>query len=444
MTDQIDFEATLERRLAAYAASGVRPVAASAVARSTIAAAATPITRTSSVGRPRRPALLIALAAVLLLVAVAGAAFVGGLPRPIQGVFTEGPTLDEGSIVNAIALPDGRVLVGVRPEEGSVPGTTTLDCNFPCKSHLMVLDPASGTYSKTADWAPPLDVESMALLHDGRVLILHGSDEDGVARPATVYDPVADRYAEVGAPTEERAWPFLVTLQDGRVLVGGGAGGVGLPSTELFDPDTGTFARAGSMGVPRGFGAIAVTLEDGRVLLAGGGAEVGTSAELFDPTTGAFTPTGSMTVARGALASATRLPDGRVLVAGGLIPDAVDPERLPEATATAEIYDPETGTFSAVGSMSTPRYWHAGELLSDGTVLIAAGGNKLTAEGAPVTTADAEIFDPTTRTFRPTGSLHRARIMPASVTVDDRVLILGNMDPIGDDPEVGATTEWFD
>jgi hypothetical protein len=193
----------------------------------------------------------------------------------------------------------------------------------------------------------------------------------------------------------------------------------------------------------RGFGATLTVLGDGRVLVTGGGANVGTTAELYDPATGTFSPTGSMNVARGALASATLLPDGRVLLVGGLIPNASDPAAPPEATDTAEIYDPETGTFTAVGSMASPRYWHAARLLSDGTVLVASGGSDLTAEGGPVLTPDAEIFDPVTDTFHPTGSLHRARVMPASVDVDGRVLILGNLNPVGDDPEVGGTTEWF-
>ena len=62
----------------------------------------------------------------------------------------------------------------------------------------------------------------MALLRDGRVLIVNGSPEGGAERSAMIYDPVADRFETVGAPPGPETWPFLVTLPDGRVLVGGG------------------------------------------------------------------------------------------------------------------------------------------------------------------------------------------------------------------------------
>ena len=50
------------------------------------------------------------------------------------------------------------------------------------------------------------------------------------------------------------------------------------------------------------------------------------------------------------------------------------------AFASAELYDPVTGTFSATGDMTTTRFGQAAALLPDGTVLIAGGSSYGTAE----------------------------------------------------------------
>jgi hypothetical protein len=91
-----------------------------------------------------------------------------------------------------------------------------------------------------------------------------------------------------------------------------------------------------------------------------------------------------MSVGR-AFSAATLLPDGRVLVAGG---DAGQ-----QVFASAELYDPSTGTFSATGSMSATRAWATAALLPNGRVLVAGGRIWNGQYGASVTdTATAELF----------------------------------------------------
>ena len=170
-------------------------------------------------------------------------------------------------------------------------------------------------------------------------------------------------------------------LLDGRVLIIGPSP----TSPQLYDPARGKFSATGAMAVGR-IGETATRLQDGRVLIAGGfdaaslmtatdGASL-TSAELYDPATGVFSQTGSMTRGR-SYHTATLLDDGRVLIVGGYDPSmggatvsaalmayhsgsagAGTPPRTmlaPGNLASAELYDPVTGTFSQTGSMATGR-----------------------------------------------------------------------------------------
>src|SRR5580692_6545655 len=105
---------------------------------------------------------------------------------------------------------------------------------------------------------------------------------------------------------------------------------------------------------------------------------------------GTFTAAGSMTTAR-TFHTATLLADGRVLIAGGARLAGSPPEF--EFLASAELYDPSTGLFTPTGDMTTARSSHSAALLPDGMVLITGGG------GAGAAVATTEIYDPSTGTF---------------------------------------------
>jgi hypothetical protein len=141
------------------------------------------------------------------------------------------------------------------------------------------------------------------------------------------------------------------------------------------------------------------------------------SAELYNPATGKFTRTGSMSISRRGHTS-TVLGDGRVLVAGGAQSSAGGDS---PALDTAELYNPATGRFTPTGTMTSGHDMHTGTLLSDGRVLIAGGLNQ---ESQVVSTA--ELYDPGTGTFTATSSLtHALQSHTATLLADGQVLVAG-------------------
>src|ERR1700683_3287969 len=83
-----------------------------------------------------------------------------------------------------------------------------------------------------------------------------------------------------------------------------------------------------------------------------------------------FQPAGDMETERAAH-TATLLQNGKVLITGGFNNTGV--------LATAELFDPVTGTFTATGTMAFARFSHTATLLANGKVLVTGGSDDLAA-----------------------------------------------------------------
>jgi hypothetical protein len=185
----------------------------------------------------------------------------------------------------------------------------------------------------------------------------------------------------------------------------------GTVATRLMPSTPGTWQATGSLATAR-FLYTATLLPNGQVLVAGGGANCDfcdplASAELYDPVSGTWTVTGSLANARKEH-TATLLPNGKVLVAGGYNGNVL---------SSAQLYDPTTGLWTATGSMATARYSHSATLLPNGKVLVAGGWDAFTS---------AELYDPATGLWTATGSMATGRTSsPATLLPDGQVLIAG-------------------
>jgi len=277
------------------------------------------------------------------------------------------------------------------------------------------------------------------LLRDGTVLVAGGIGD------ARRFDPSTGQWSAAGPMVTHRQGETATLLLDGRVLVAGGTGddGTDLSSAELFDPTTGRWAATGSMSVIRS-GHTATLLQDGRVLVTGGLSTDRTyrfphlaSAELYDPTSGLWTATGNMTQARWGH-TATLLPDGKVLVAGGAV-------FLPDGSgvfASAELYDPSSGRWTPTGSLAEGRVGHIAILLGNGRVLVLGGFVNGSGGGSP----SPEMFDPGTGTWAATANMTTIRSdYTATLLRDGRVLVAGGVAGPLDGAQVPlASAELFD
>ena len=243
---------------------------------------------------------------------------------------------------------------------------------------LATVARSSGDWSLTGWMGIPRQYQTTTLLPDGRVLAAGGLVGGVATATAELYDPSTGTWRATGSMAVARAHHTATLLRSGEVLVVGGAaidadGVNALRSYELFDFRTEQWTGSENV-VPR-YSHTATLLESGKVLLVGGFDDMGVLdvTELFDPATGSWDSAGTIGSAR-AQHTATLLPGGQVAVLGGI-------DDVGVASRSAEIYAPANGgSWSPMGApLQVARSEHTATLLSSGEVLVVGGG-----EGAEV------------------------------------------------------------
>ena len=320
--------------------------------------------------------------------------------------------------IHVSLLPNGKVL---------------LWANYGLSKNATLWDPLTNTSSPAATVTYDLFCSGHTLLTDGRLLVTGGhiADDVGYAH-AILYDSVANSWTWLPDMNAGRWYPTNTPLPNGGVLVLSGNidtttgvnrlpqvwqvssnnwrdlttaqlslpyyprmfvapngkvfyAGSGQTSRYLDTSGTGTWTTvANSLFGSRDYGT-AVMYTQGKVFIAGGGDPPTATAEIIDlnAATPAWKYTGSMATARRQL-NATILPDGKVLVTGGSSGSGFDNSSTP--VYTAELWDPATGKWTTLASITMYRGYHSTALLLPDARVLSAGGD--------VSGATAEIFSP--------------------------------------------------
>ena len=332
----------------------------------------------------------------------------------------------------------------------------------------------------TLPYTMPINPVHMALMNNGRVLVVSGSGN--VAAETNFRSAVLDLQMETIAVTQSQPWDMfcngMVTLLDGRVFVNGGNLQYdpfhGEPRNAAFDPATGVFTDLQNMAHGRWYPTV-TTLGDGRVMTFSGLNETGgtnTAVELYTVGSGwspeypaGWTPplyprmhllpdgtvlySGSGTGSRiftpsthswsavvattnysgtrtygGSVLLPLRPADGykaRVMIFGGGNP----------ATATTEILDTSVAPlrWQYGPSMSQPRIEMNATILPNGRVL-ATGGSK-NDEDTATASLNADLFDPATNTFSSAGANAYPRLYHSnSLLLPDATVLLAGGNPV--------------
>jgi hypothetical protein len=375
-------------------------------------------------------------------------------------------TVASGGLAKAVAVGTATIQAAF----GSTNGTTTLTVNTAQASE-------QGQW-KTLPYTMPINPIHMAVMHNGKVLVVAGSGNQlGVTDfEGAVWDPQSGQITKQPVP-----WDMfcngMVVLADGKPFIFGGTVTydpfVGAKNAGTYDPDSGTFANLPSMQHGRWY-PTGTVLPDGRVMVFSGldeNSKTNTQVEIFtegsgwtasavanwtppsyprmhvlpngkvfysgsSPTSRLFDPDPSSmtwisvatTIYNGTrtYGSSVLLPltppnyKPRVIIMGGGSPGT-------PATATSEIIDLSVGSPQWVQgpSMSQPRIDMNATLLPNGKILATAGSTL--DEDAPSASLNADLYDPATNMFSSAGANAFPRLYHSEALLlpDATVLVAG-------------------
>jgi galactose oxidase-like protein/carboxypeptidase family protein/flagellar hook capping protein FlgD len=309
---------------------------------------------------------------------------------------------DSGSL-----LPDGRI--------------------FYCHDTIdpVIFNPLNGSKSFPPASPSQQGCHITTLLEDGRLVFIGGQDSGDfrdAVRTVKTYDHILNSWTVLPSLIEERWYPGLARLADGKLLAMGGGqrpNAQRTPTCEIFDPESPAWTATGSMSNPSDYPP-AVLLYNGNVLRSWW------PPQLFDTGSGLWTTTGSMVQTNRFWPghcdhSLVVLPDGRAGAVGIYRGSLSSPSMV-------ELYDPNTGSWSLGANATVTRSQPEVVMLPTGQVFVAGGKledpNPSVSTNAWGQTRLTDLYDPVADTWRTCADMawHREYHAVTVLVPDGRVL----------------------
>jgi galactose oxidase len=323
-------------------------------------------------------------------------------------------------------LPDGRLVVNggddVRTDATSI------------------YDPIADKWTRGAAMHQQRWYNSSVSLPDGRILTLGGNRTSGASGNGEIYDATSDSWTMMdgivlapltdGMPADARAMehPRLSVAPDGRIFASGPS-----PNMQWYTTDgTGGVMPAGKRGDDEiSQNDVTVMFDVGKILKAAGNVN-------YDRTDASFVPASRNSYVidiNGATPVVTKiapikyprtfangvvLPNGQVFVAGGN--DNAKGFSDDGAIRPAELFDPTTTTWRELPAMATSRPYHSFVLLlADARVLVGGGGLCSSSDNCAVNHPNVEIYSPP---YLFAGARPSIAAAPATVAADGGTFVV--------------------
>ncbi len=301
--------------------------------------------------------------------------------------------------------------------------------------------PTIWDYQQNVSTAVPTNVDLFcsghAELADGRLLIVGGYGDGtgniGIAN-AEIFDPSNNSWTAVPNMKYKRWYPTATTLSDGRILVTAGwqttsHTNAGIP--EIYDPATNTWTQLNNANNPFETYPFIFLLPDGRIIHVGG-SEYATDTDVLDLSTQTWSVLDSRIIDGG---SAVMYQPNKIVKAGS----ASDSQNTGPSSNTTYVLDltQPNPAWQQVPSMSYPRTYLNLTSLPDGSVL--ATGGETDKNGGNIANAvyTAELWSPQTQTWSTMAAMHTPREYHSTALLlpDGRVVESGMGADFGNVPD---------